>query len=311
MDKNILYQNLDMLSVMEACEDKSKDFILLFMPTTMGGTVGESSRQRKISPEYDKWYNENAREYADFGRLYFSDLNDYNDYVTLVKKVIQNAGRILGDDGIFCFAVPQVIKLLGYEAIEALNVQVLLEQTFAYNKVLPMPSFSVLTEEKSESGDNLSRGRCFATGITPYTLYVCSNCETKVHGRNWTIYGIKRPPNAIVDDFLEKNADELTRQNYAGLYKREWLKGPGSIAIRLFNTLLIRELRQRDVLEAVEKMSFSSYRIAGKSDEEIAQFENAHAQLRDDTLAILNDKNNWTSIYECLIYTLYEKQSCK
>lgn len=69
MDKNILYQNLDMLSVMEACEDKSKDFILLFMPTTMGGTVGESSRQRKISPEYDKWYNENAREYADFGRL--------------------------------------------------------------------------------------------------------------------------------------------------------------------------------------------------------------------------------------------------
>lgn len=308
MDKNILYQNLDMLSVMEACEDKSKDFILLFMPTTMGGTVGESSRQRKISPEYDKWYNENTREYADFGRLYFSDLNDYNDYVTLVKKVIQNAGRILGDDGIFCFAVPQVIKLLGYEAIEALNVQVLLEQTFAYNKVLPMPSFSVLTEEKSESGDNLSRGRCFATGITPYTLYVCSNCETKVHGRNWTIYGIKRPPNAIVDDFLEKNADELTRQNYAGLYKREWLKGPGSIAIRLFNTLLIRELRQRDVLEAVEKMSFSSYRIAGKSDEEIAQFENAHAQLRDDTLAILNDKNNWTSIYECLIYTLYEKQ---
>lgn len=308
MDKNILYQNLDILSVMEACEDKSKDFILLFMPTTMGGTVGESSRQRKISTAYDEWYHENGREYADFGRLYFSDLNDYNDYVTLVKKVIQNAGRILGDEGIFCFAVPQVIKLLGYETLEALNVQVLLEQTFAYCKALPMPSFSVETEEKIGCGEKLSTGRHFTVGATPYTLYVCSNCEAKMCRRNWSIYGIKRPPNAIVDDFLEKNADEITRQNYAGLYEREWLKGPGSIAIRLFNTLLIRELRQRNILEAVEKMSFSSYRIAGKNDEEIAQFENVQAKLRNDTLSILNDKNNWTSICECLIYTLYEQQ---
>lgn len=93
MDKNILYQNLDILSVMEACEDKSKDFILLFMPTTMGGTVGESSRQRKISTAYDEWYHENGREYADFGRLYFSDLNDYNDYVTLVKKSFKMLGE--------------------------------------------------------------------------------------------------------------------------------------------------------------------------------------------------------------------------
>lgn len=308
MDKNILYQNLDILSVMEACEDKSKDFILLFMPTTMGGTVGESSRQRKISTAYDEWYHENGREYADFGRLYFSDLNDYNDYVTLVKKVIQNAGRILGDEGIFCFAVPQVIKLLGYETLEALNVQVLLEQTFAYCKVLPMPSFSVETEEKIGCGEELSTRRHFTVGATPYTLYVCCNCKAKMHGRNWSIYGIKRPPNVMVDDFLEKNAVELTRKKYAGLNKWEWLKGPGSIAKRLFNTLLIRELRQRDVLEAVEKMSFSSYLIAGKSDDEIAQIEKAHAQLRDDTLAILNDKNNWASVCECLIYTLYEQQ---
>lgn len=33
MSKNILYENVDMLNVMEACEDNSKDFIMLFMPT--------------------------------------------------------------------------------------------------------------------------------------------------------------------------------------------------------------------------------------------------------------------------------------
>ena len=54
MDKNILYQNLDMLSVMEACEDKSKDFILLFMPTNLGGTVGESALRPSIKSKQEK-----------------------------------------------------------------------------------------------------------------------------------------------------------------------------------------------------------------------------------------------------------------
>ena len=40
MEKNILYRKLDILSVMEACEDSSKYFILLFMPSNMGGTIG-------------------------------------------------------------------------------------------------------------------------------------------------------------------------------------------------------------------------------------------------------------------------------
>ena len=46
MDKNnqnILYKNLDMLSVMESCDDNSVDLILVFMPPNMGGTVGELS----------------------------------------------------------------------------------------------------------------------------------------------------------------------------------------------------------------------------------------------------------------------------
>lgn len=87
MSKNILYENLDMLDVMEACEDNSFDLVLVFMPTNMGGTVGEKSLRPFISPSQSKAYNElNRFRYLDYGTAEFFDEQQYDSYVELIKR---------------------------------------------------------------------------------------------------------------------------------------------------------------------------------------------------------------------------------
>ena len=97
MDKNILYQNLDMLSVMESCEDNSVDFILVFMPSNMGGTIGDTSlRPVADKSKKEETYNRKLVDCAsksienqkvDFGELYFFDKVTFNAYIDLIKKI--------------------------------------------------------------------------------------------------------------------------------------------------------------------------------------------------------------------------------
>lgn len=58
MDNNILYVGVNMLDMLEAVKDNSKDFILLFMPPNMGGTVGDTALRPVIDKETcEKWYH--------------------------------------------------------------------------------------------------------------------------------------------------------------------------------------------------------------------------------------------------------------
>lgn len=78
MEKNILYRKLDILSVMEACEDSSKDFILLFMPSNMGGTIGPDA----VGERDAFLYNEHGDAVEKWKRLYI----DYSDAAFVTKE---------------------------------------------------------------------------------------------------------------------------------------------------------------------------------------------------------------------------------
>lgn len=195
MDKNnqnILYENLDMLSVMEACEDKSKDFILLFMPTNLGGTVGESALRPSIDKvkareiirdieskklnesELGRIYNLNCstiKEYVntyadsrewDYGGILFFDENDYDAYMALIKKVIQNAGRILKENGTLCFGIPRLLRCVGKTLKYSPDFQMLLNQAFQNVGTMLVRNYSV-----DENPDKQP--------LSFYTLYACTN----------------------------------------------------------------------------------------------------------------------------------------
>jgi hypothetical protein len=192
MDKNILYQNLDMLSVMEACEDKSKDFILLFMPTNLGGTVGESALRPSIDKvkareiirdieskklkesELGRIYNldcstikEYVNTYADsrewdYGGILFFDENDYDAYMALIKKVIQNAGRILKENGTLCFGIPRLLRCVGKTLKYSPDFQMLLNQAFQNVGMMLVRNYSI-----DENPDKQP--------LSFYTLYACTN----------------------------------------------------------------------------------------------------------------------------------------
>lgn len=122
MDKNILYQNLDMLSVMESCDDNSVDLILVFMPPNMGGTVGESALRPFVDEEMinDLYKDQDGRFHRhinrrsfknrqwDYGDCYFINEESFDAYMDMTKKVIQNAGRVLKKEGMLLMS--QVIQ---------------------------------------------------------------------------------------------------------------------------------------------------------------------------------------------------------
>lgn len=112
---NILYLNKDLLQVMESCESNSKDIIILYMPCGDGAVPGyfieagfvkdkdilfRSKNEAYISQDYGDFN-------IDFGNAVFNDEEKYKSYLTLISKVIQNARRVLNQDGTFCFAVPR------------------------------------------------------------------------------------------------------------------------------------------------------------------------------------------------------------
>jgi hypothetical protein len=123
MSKNILYEKLDMLSVMESCDDNSFDLVLVFMPTNMGGTVGEKSLRPFISPSQSKAHNElNRFRYLDYGAAEFFDERQYDSYVELIKKVIQNAARVLCRKGVFCFGIPKHFDIVSRTEADKMQI---------------------------------------------------------------------------------------------------------------------------------------------------------------------------------------------
>lgn len=115
MDNNILYVGVNMLDMLEAVKDNSKDFILLFMPPNMGGTVGNTALRPVIDKETsEKWYHKSnvidayidvfsKRRDLDYGGRIFFDKKDFDEYIDFLKKVLQNCKRILKSDGVLCF----------------------------------------------------------------------------------------------------------------------------------------------------------------------------------------------------------------
>lgn len=185
MDKNnqnILYENLDMLSVMESCDDNSVDLILLFMPPNMGGTVGESALRPYVDREAiksmeDAYRHQVPQHYAhrnlksmekrqwDYGDCYFINEESFDAYMDMTKKVIQNAGRVLKKEGMLCFGIPLHFGYIERIEKDKTNFEMLLKQLFCSVGVMKVENFST-HENIDPRGYGVS---------TTYRLYFCTN----------------------------------------------------------------------------------------------------------------------------------------
>ena len=99
MSRNILYENVDMLDVMEACEDNSKDFIMLYMPTmdrAIEGLFCDKELEKGKNPEKtDMLWPENGDifyhcydelpERIDYGNAFYTNKADYDAYIDNFK----------------------------------------------------------------------------------------------------------------------------------------------------------------------------------------------------------------------------------
>lgn len=184
MDKNILYQNLDMLSVMESCEDNSVDFILVFMPSNMGGTIGYTSlRPVADKSKKEETYNRKLVDCAsksienqkvDFGELYFFDKVTFNAYIDLIKKVAQNAKRVLKADGVLLIAMPVNFGYSQGSEDEREDFPLLFKQVFT----------SVIVSEISNYSINASTEFSYNNSFNKYNLYFCTNRMISLQERN-------------------------------------------------------------------------------------------------------------------------------
>lgn len=192
MSDNILYEKVDMLSLMESIEDNSKDFILLFMPTNLGGTVGKSSlrpgidkvKAREIIKDIDskklsekelgRIYNldcstikEYVNTYADsrewdYGGILFFDENDFDAYMELIKKVIQNADRILKENGTLCLGIPRRLGCVGKTLKYSPDFQMLLNQAFQNVGTLLVKNYTIDENPNKQP-------------LSFYKLFACTN----------------------------------------------------------------------------------------------------------------------------------------
>lgn len=182
MDKNnqnILYKNLDMLSVMESCDDNSVDLILVFMPPNMGGTVGESALRPFVDEEMinDLYKDQDGRFHRhinrrsfknrqwDYGDCYFINEESFDAYMDMTKKVIQNAGRVLKKEGMLCFGIPLHFGYIERIEKDKTNFEMLLKQLFCSVGVMKVENFST-HENIDPRGYGVS---------TTYRLYFCTN----------------------------------------------------------------------------------------------------------------------------------------
>lgn len=232
MGKNILYKKLDILSVMEACEDSSKDFILLFMPSNMGGTIGpdavgepDAFLYNEYGDTVDKW----RRLYIDYSDATFVTKENYINYIKLLAKIIQNAGRILSERGKFCFAVPTIIKYKKYDQEETPDMLFLIKQIFNRVEIADIPAYSPCADIRSVKEAEYGH----------YTLYICSKDETCEVGKDE--YELDDS-----DDFFVNYKDGLECIPGAAEKVQQWENISSVFSTSIANKLYIKELRQID-----------------------------------------------------------------
>lgn len=232
MEKNILYRKLDILSVMEACEDSSKDFILLFMPSNMGGTIGpdavgepDAFLYNEHGDAVDKW----RRLYIDYSDATFVAKENYINYIKLLAKIIQNAGRILSEGGKFCFAVPTVIQYKNYDQEETPDMLFLIKQIFNRVEIADIPAYSPCADIRSIKEAEYGH----------YTLYICSKDETCEMGKD-------EHELDDSDDFFVNYKDGLKCILGAAEKAQQWEDISSNFSISIANKLYIKELRQLD-----------------------------------------------------------------
>lgn len=282
MSKNILYENLDMLDVMEACEDSSFDLVLVFMPTNMGGTVGEKSLRPFISPSQSKAYNElNRFRYLDYGTAEFFDEQQYDSYVELIKKVIQNAGRVLCRKGVFCFGISKHFDIVSRTEADKMQIKLLLQQTFENTTAIEVSNFSINAKPEIVDSDE-----------NKYILYICSNGCGFLDGYN-EIYNLKLPSESAINQFLLKYKGMLDMKVPA---EKGWLRSEYLTAIRLLNMLMIPELRDKDYIETALNLKCKK------------QYEAEAAHIRSEIEKILEDKSNYVSLAESLMLTYCKEE---
>lgn len=177
MDNNILYVGVNMLDMLEAVKDNSKDFILLFMPPNMGGTVGDTALRPVIDKETsEKWYHKSnvidayidvfsKRRDLDYGGRIFFDKKDFDEYIDFLKKVLQNCKRILKSDGVLCFGKSMIFGYIYATRDEKADTKLLLEQLFSQVTITCIPNFSIDSNPNFAYNDIISK----------YDLFVCSN----------------------------------------------------------------------------------------------------------------------------------------
>lgn len=284
MSKNILYENVDMLNVMEACEDNSKDFIMLFMPTD--GRMEQNNYYtdklniscevvRKLTTNGPFIYADNVghRGWTDYDDAIFYNEKQYGDYIETISKVIQNAGRILRPQGTFCFGVPTYFMRIDKgETKDIPNINLMLQQRFTDIRKLEVPHFTVLSPKLA-----FLRTMGFAGG-TPYTLYICGS---KV--RNWSekegeaIYSLQRVQTPTAAKFINKYEDVIRTINFP-IGKTE-LCGRifGDEELSELNRILISELYDDSLAEALlsknAEISARDINFALDENGEIADFD--------------------------------------
>lgn len=330
MSKNILYENVDMLDVMETCEDNSKDFIMLFMPTdgskeqeryyTDGlNIVCDVSRRLSTNGPFIYADNIGHHGWSDYDDAIFYNSEQYKNYIATIRKVIQNAGRILRPQGTFCFGVPTYfMRIDNGETKDIPNINLMLQQRFTDIRKLEVPHFTVLSPKLA-----FLRTMGF-TGGTPYTLYICGS---KV--RNWSekegeaIYSLQRVQTPTATKFINKYED-IIRTAYFPIGKTE-LCGRifGDEGLSELNRVLISELYDDSLAEALlskdTEISFSGINFAldengeiadfdkfgeeiKKQEKQLAEFQSEYNKLRQNTSVSF-----YSLLSKCLIKTFCEK----
>ena len=330
MSKNILYENVDMLDVMESCEDNSKDFIMLFMPT--------DGRKNQSSYYTDKGYcscevvrmltangpfiyadNEGHRGWTDYDDAIFYNAEQYGNYIDTISKVIQNAGRILRPQGTFCFGVPTHFMLVDNgETKDIPNISLMLQQWFSDIRKLEVPHFSVLSSKLAAL-----RTMGFTAG-TPYTLYICGS---KV--KNWSekegdsIYSLQRVQTPTATDFINKY-EETIRYSKFPIGKTEMYGYVfGDEQMSELNRILISELYDDSLAQALlsknAQINYPSLDYALDENGEIVATDSIGEQIEALEKQLTNFQSEFDSVRQntgasfysllskCLIKTFCEK----
>ena len=297
MDNNILYKNQDMLSVMESCEDNSKDFILLFMPSNMGGTIGDNAcrpvfRSTDCSESENRDFN--RFKYLDYGSIHYSDKQSFDDYIDLVGKVIQNAGRILSPKGVFCFGMPKEISCVDGSESQKPQIKLLLQQTFDGISITDIPNFSINADTRLSPYD-----------YSKYNLYFCSK------GGGFSeyydeVYDLKWPTDSAIGKFYAKYKDVLSSRIPR---EKGWLLSESLTAVRLLNMLMIPELRRKKYIEMAMELNSKMPSGKGTKEEKLALCNETEQKIREELTKIAEDKSNYIPLAESLMLTFCEADS--